>query len=172
LLIWLVCMTSDAPGITRFTPFGSPLPCPEEVNPEKLSLALEPEVAAIYAQHKSEVSGKPPQRYMVVDIGGGTVDITVHDKSNGRISEVLPPMGNTWGGTTINEALSELLQEIINDKGFHILLKSDPISAKTTLYGLFYEKFEEQKIIFGNAIEGLRKIALSLPRPFTRQLWQ
>ncbi|XP_019858082.1 PREDICTED: uncharacterized protein LOC109586343 [Amphimedon queenslandica] len=147
-------MTSDAPGITRFTPFGSPLPCPEEVNPEKLSLALEPEVAAIYAQHKSEVSGKPPQRYMVVDIGGGTVDITVHDKSNGRISEVLPPMGNTWGGTTINEALSELLQEIINDKGFHILLKSDPISAKTTLYGLFYEKFEEQKIIFGNAIEG------------------
>ena len=105
---------------------------------------------------------------MVVDIGGGTVDITVHDKSNGRISVVLPPTGNTWGGMTINEALSELLQEIIDDRGFKVLLKSDPISAKTTLNRLFYEKFEEQKIIFGNAIEGLRKIAFSLPRPFSR----
>ncbi|XP_019853789.1 PREDICTED: heat shock 70 kDa protein 12A-like [Amphimedon queenslandica] len=100
---YMAGLTSDAPGITRFTPVGSPLPRPEEVNPEKLSLALEPEVAAIYAQHQSEVSGTPPQRYMVVDIGGGTVDITVHDKSNRRISVVLPPMGNTWGGTTINE---------------------------------------------------------------------
>ena len=35
---------------------------------------------------------------MVVDIGGGTVDITVHDNSNGKISVILPPMGNTWGG--------------------------------------------------------------------------
>ncbi|XP_019859429.1 PREDICTED: heat shock 70 kDa protein 12A-like [Amphimedon queenslandica] len=70
-------LTSDALGITKFTPVGSPLPRPEEVNPEKLSLALEPEVAAIAAQHYSLVSGSPPQRYMVVDIGGGTVDITV-----------------------------------------------------------------------------------------------
>ncbi|XP_019862065.1 PREDICTED: heat shock 70 kDa protein 12A-like, partial [Amphimedon queenslandica] len=97
---YMAGLTSDAPGITKFTPVDSPLPRPEEVNPEKLSLALEPEVAAIYAQHQSEVSGTPPQRYMVVDIGGGTVDITVHDKSNGRISVVLPSTGNTWGGTT------------------------------------------------------------------------
>ena len=62
---------------------------------------------------------------MVVDIGGGTVDITVHDKSNGRISVVLPPMGNTWGGTTVNEALSELLQEIVEDKGFEAFIESD-----------------------------------------------
>uniref|UniRef100_A0A1X7T6T9 Uncharacterized protein n=1 Tax=Amphimedon queenslandica TaxID=400682 RepID=A0A1X7T6T9_AMPQE len=49
---YMAGLTSDAPGITRFTPVGSPLPRPEEVNPEKLSLALEPEVAAIYAQHQ------------------------------------------------------------------------------------------------------------------------
>ncbi|XP_019857627.1 PREDICTED: heat shock 70 kDa protein 12B-like [Amphimedon queenslandica] len=161
-------LTSDAPGITRFTPVGSPLPRPEEVNPQKLSLALEPEVAAIAAQHQSAVSGTPPQRYMVVDIGGGTVDITVHDKSNGRISVVLPPMGNTWGGTTINEALSEKLQEAVDDKDFKVLLESDPISAKATLNRIFYEKFEEQKKIFGNATQGPRRVAFSLPRAFTR----
>ena len=101
---------------------------------------------------------------MVVDIGGGTVDITVHDKSTGRISVVLPPMGNTWGGTTINEALSELLQEIVQDKGFKAFTESDP-SAQATLNKLFYEEFEERKKRFGNAKKdsGINKIVLTLP---------
>ncbi|XP_019859931.1 PREDICTED: heat shock 70 kDa protein 12B-like [Amphimedon queenslandica] len=160
---YMAGLTSDAPGITRFTPVGSPLPRPEEVNPQKLSLALEPEVAAIAAQHQSEVSGSPPQRYMVVDIGGGTVDITVHDKSNGRISVVLPPMGNTWGGTTVNEALSMLLQEILKDQGFESFLKSDPISANATLNKFFYEEFEKHKKVFGDTIVGLNEVVISLP---------
>uniref|UniRef100_A0A1X7SHR5 Uncharacterized protein n=1 Tax=Amphimedon queenslandica TaxID=400682 RepID=A0A1X7SHR5_AMPQE len=119
-----------------------------------LSLALEPEVAAIAAQHQSEVSGTPPERYMVVDIGGGTVDITVHDKSTGRISVLLPPMGNTWGGTTINEALSMLLEEAVDDGGFQSFIESDPIRAIATLNKLFFEEFEERKKRFGNEIEG------------------
>ncbi|XP_011409355.1 PREDICTED: heat shock 70 kDa protein 12A-like, partial [Amphimedon queenslandica] len=161
-------LTSDAPGITRFTPVDSPLPRPEEVNPEMLSLALEPEVAAIAAQHQSEVSGTPPERYMVVDIGGGTVDITVHDKSTGRISVLLPPMGNTWGGTTINEALSMLLEEAVDDGGFQSFIESDPIRAIATLNKLFFEEFEERKKRFGNEIEGFSKITLSLPRTFMK----
>ncbi|XP_011407565.1 PREDICTED: heat shock 70 kDa protein 12A-like [Amphimedon queenslandica] len=160
-------LTSDAPcGITRFTPVGSPLPRPEEVNPEKLSLALEPEVAAIAAQHQSEVSGTPPQRYMVVDIGGGTVDITVHDKSNGRISVVLPPMGNTWGGTTVNEALSMILEEIVEDKGFQSFINSDPTRAKPALNKFFYGEFEEQKKTFGDTTEGINEISMTLPPAF------
>ncbi|XP_019859063.1 PREDICTED: heat shock 70 kDa protein 12A-like [Amphimedon queenslandica] len=162
---YMAGLTSDAPGITRFTPVGSPLPRPEEVNPEKLSLALEPEVAAIYAQHQSEVSGTPPQRYMVVDIGGGTVDITVHDKSNGRISVVLPPMGNTWGGTTVNEALSELLQEAVDDKGFESFIKSG-VSNKAVINKLVFEDFEEQKKVFGDATPGIDEMVLKLPRAF------
>ena len=105
---------------------------------------------------------------MVVDIGGGTVDITVHDKSNGRISVVLPPMGNTWGGTTVNEALSMLLEEAVDDGGFKSFIESDPISARATLNKLFYEEFEERKKRFGNAIEGFSEIRLILPRPFIK----
>ncbi|XP_019855414.1 PREDICTED: heat shock 70 kDa protein 12A-like [Amphimedon queenslandica] len=165
---YMAGLTSDAPGITRFTPVGSPLPRPEEVNPQKLSLALEPEVAAIAAHKYSEVSGSPPQRYMVVDIGGGTVDITVHDKSNGRISAVLPPMGNNWGGTTVNEAFSELLQEIVKDRGFTSFLKSNPINAKATLNNFFFEEFEKHKKIFGDANEGIREIVPTLPTSFVK----
>ena len=102
---------------------------------------------------------------MVVDIGGGTVDITVHDKSSGRISVVLPPMGNTWGGTTVNEALSELLQEAVDDKGFESFIKSDA-SNKAVINKLVYEAFEEQKKIFGDATPGIDEMVLKLPRPF------
>ncbi|XP_019855413.1 PREDICTED: heat shock 70 kDa protein 12A-like [Amphimedon queenslandica] len=159
---YMAGLTSDAPGITRFTPVGSPLPRPEEVNPQKLSLALEPEVAAIAAHKYSEESGTSPQRYMVVDIGGGTVDITIHDKSNGRISVVLPPMGNTWGGTTVNEALSAILEEVLDDKGFEAFIKSDA-NAKAALNKLFYEDFEEVKKLFGDAKEDMEEIAIILP---------
>ena len=105
---------------------------------------------------------------MVVDIGGGTVDITVHDKSNGKINVILPPMGNTWGGTTINEALANLLEDILEDKGFGSFIESNPVSAKATLNKLFYEEFEEQKIIFGDETEGVEELVLTLPRAFTQ----
>ncbi|XP_011406536.1 PREDICTED: heat shock 70 kDa protein 12A-like [Amphimedon queenslandica] len=59
---YMAGLTSNGPGIIRFTPVGSPLLRPQEVNPEKLSLALEPEVAAIYAQHCSQISRTPQQR--------------------------------------------------------------------------------------------------------------
>ena len=100
---------------------------------------------------------------MVVDVGGGTVDITVHDKSNGKVSVVLPPMGNTWGGTTVNEAFSELLEEIVEDKGFEAFIKSDA-SAKAVLNKLFYEDFEEEKKLFGDAKEGIEELAIALPK--------
>ena len=99
----------------------------------------------------------------MVDIGGGTVDITVHDKSSGKINVILPPMGNTWGGTTINEALSMLLEDIVGDKGFDSFIKSNPDSAKAILNKLFYEEFEEQKRIFGDATDGIQEIAITLP---------
>ena len=105
---------------------------------------------------------------MVVDIGGGTVDITVHNKSNGKINVILPPMGNTWGGTTINEALSMLMEEIVGDKGFDSFIKSNPVSAKATLNKLLYEEFEEQKRIFGDAKAGIKEIVLPLPKKFTQ----
>ena len=103
---------------------------------------------------------------MVVDIGGGTVDITVHDKSTGRISVVLPPMGNTWGGTTVNEALSELLQKAVDDKGFKSFLASDPTRAKVALNKFFYGEFEERKKTFGDTTEGISEISLTLPPAF------
>ena len=161
-------LTSDSVGITKFTPNGIAVPRPEEVNPDKLSLALEPEVAAIYAQHYSSVVGPPPERYMVVDIGGGTVDITVHDNSSGRVSVILPPMGNTWGGTTINEALSMLLEDIVGDKQFFKFLRQEQEVAHLAITQLCYQEFEDEKKRFSEKFTraASREVVITLPQAF------
>ena len=64
---------------------------PNEKDPDKLSLVLEPECAAIYCQSMSmqQVAAycpaqKPYQSmcYLVVDIGSGTVDISAYRVSS------------------------------------------------------------------------------------------
>ncbi|WP_432864900.1 Hsp70 family protein [Microbispora rosea] len=72
---------------------------------KRLLLALEPEVAAYYARVSGVrtvgMSGKranlmsPGSRFVVVDCGGGTVDITAYrTDANNNLVEV----GNDWGG--------------------------------------------------------------------------
>ena len=55
-----------------------------------------------------------PNCYMVIDIGGGNVDITVqtYNEVTYKVSVVLTPtVGNAWGGTIVNKAFSELLED-------------------------------------------------------------
>ena len=112
---------------------GPPLPLPDEVNPDKLSLALEPESAALYSQEMvvKQIEGDTsraiisrPTNYMVIDIGGGTVDITAHVEVDGGIVVENIPTGNAWGGTQVNEAFSKMLQDLVNDSGFSKFLAS------------------------------------------------
>ena len=93
------------------------------IQKEKLTIALEPEVASIFCQKlktdrvedttdftETVQSG---MKYMVIDLGGGTADITVHQRqSNGTIHEVIPPDGGPWGGKSIDDAFYKFLVEI------------------------------------------------------------
>ena len=118
--------------ITCFTPVTQQL---EKVDMNeyyhKLVLALEPECAALYCQQLSSDKIAAHSRlqnsldcsisnnYMVVDIGGGTVDIAVYSsRSEDTFESVLPPIGNDWGGTKVNKEYSKLLQKIVADPEF------------------------------------------------------
>ena len=166
-------MTSDKEGPTSFTPVGRGLPKPPEDNPEKLTLALEPEVAAIYAQNytKNVVSVSPPKRYMVIDIGGGTVDITVQDynEAANKVSVVLTPTGNAWGGTTVNKAFSELLEDIVGDREFDGFIRHKAINA-AILNKFLYNEFEEEKKKFGDTYKATAaasdELTVNLPNSF------
>jgi len=155
---------------------------PIEKEPDKLSLALEPESAAIYCQSMSEqlvasycTTQKPYHSscYLVVDIGGGTVDISAHQVSSSadrHIQIIHPPTGNDCGGSRVNKAFQDFLGELVSDKGFSRYLKTrDPVTnAKhaADLNELINKTFEEQKIIFGSKGGVGSKLGIRLPFTF------
>lgn len=103
---------------------------------EQLTICLEPEAASLYCQFlpldkfKGNVTFKgSSSKYMVVDLGGGTADITVHEKQpDGSLKELHEASGGPWGGKYVDEKFMELLitlvgQDVIDE--FAELNKAD-----------------------------------------------
>lgn len=80
---------------------------------ERLLLVLEPEAAAIYClENEIEKSHLTPgSRLMVVDSGGGTVDITVHEVvEEDSLREVVEGTGGTYGSTYVDRNFEDYLK--------------------------------------------------------------
>ncbi|XP_033753962.1 heat shock 70 kDa protein 12B-like [Pecten maximus] len=80
---------------------------------KQLKIALEPEAASLYCQHLplDKLTGSEPgfsvtktgTKYMVIDLGGGTADITVHEKlDGGKLKELYKASGGSCGGTAVD----------------------------------------------------------------------
>ncbi|XP_048778127.2 heat shock 70 kDa protein 12B-like [Ostrea edulis] len=97
---------------------------------DQLTIALEPEAASIYCQYMYleqkydkerditfQKQVKEKSKYMVVDLGGGTVDITVHKQADdGTLEELFPATGEPLGGTSVDDKFADFL-ETIGGKG-------------------------------------------------------
>ncbi|XP_052819947.1 heat shock 70 kDa protein 12B-like [Mya arenaria] len=78
------------------------------VDPNHLKLALEPECASIWCETLgTDVKGAVAfqgSQFMVVDLGGGTADISVHErKPDGTLKEIHKASGGPWGGIYVDE---------------------------------------------------------------------
>ncbi|XP_011407518.1 PREDICTED: heat shock 70 kDa protein 12A-like [Amphimedon queenslandica] len=174
---YLAGLLTEYGGISRFTPVSHlSLPLPDEYNPDRLSLALEPESAALYSQEvvADQIESDPdtaiiqrPSDYMVIDAGGGTIDITAHIEVDGSIVVENIPTGNAWGGTQVNEAFSKILEGIVNDPGFEKFLASgDQSQTNADIIKIFYTEFETGKLLFGK--EQTKEICISFPNRFAK----
>ena len=79
--------------------------------------ALEPEAAALHCMLQNDLL--LTKYYLIVDCGGGTIDIVAHKMTkdeNGEISieELVPPHGSSSGGFEINHELEKLFRELCN----------------------------------------------------------
>ncbi|KAL1122992.1 hypothetical protein AAG570_003316 [Ranatra chinensis] len=88
-------------------------------SPERLLIALEPEAASICCRnlHFNQITQNVNNRndngsYMVVDCGGGTVDITVHNVSSqtGSLRELHKATGGPCGSLGIDNEFFKLLE--------------------------------------------------------------
>ena len=97
------------------------------------------------------------QSYVVVDVGGGTVDIVAYQirKLPEPHMEVLhEPTGGAWGGRNVNLKFKTFLETLTGDKGFlkYIEMGTEEKRAKhrAELDEIVEECFESQKTIFGD----------------------
>ncbi|CAC5403690.1 unnamed protein product [Mytilus coruscus] len=69
---------------------------------------------------------KPGMKFMVIDLGGGTADITVHQQQHDEtLEEVVPPSGGPWGGTSVDNAYIEFLKDLFGAEVVEGLRKED-----------------------------------------------
>ncbi|XP_052081952.1 heat shock 70 kDa protein 12A-like isoform X3 [Mytilus californianus] len=133
----------------------------------KLYIALEPEAASIFCQYlpTEKLNGadfkmaKPGTKYMVVDLGGGTADITVHEKvSNEHLKELSSATGNNCGGTSVDERFLQIFVDIFGRPLMNALKEED----SSSYLDLFLE-FETVKRIIEP--DKNSKITICIPYP-------
>ncbi|XP_062575690.1 heat shock 70 kDa protein 12A-like [Saccostrea cucullata] len=83
---------------------------------------------------------KPGTKYMVLDAGGGTVDITVHEIKFDFNLKKLGKLGGPFGGTRVDQSFMAVLEEILG-KDFLIYFSK----KHTADYLDFLQQFEYKK---------------------------
>lgn len=83
----------------------------DKANSKNLMITTEPEAAAIYClENAKEYDLKVGDNYMVVDCGGGTVDLTVRKYiEKEKIEEMTARTGLPCGSTSVDDRFSETL---------------------------------------------------------------
>ncbi|MDJ0515002.1 MAG: Hsp70 family protein [Trichodesmium sp. MO_231.B1] len=117
---------------------------------ERLLIVLEPEAAAIFCQEEDQNALTPGTKIMIVDCGGGTVDITVHKVLKyGGLDEVAPGTGGPFGSMYVDKSFQDYLTEKLSAemvKSFH---DREPVS-----YLRMMEEWERTKCNFNPANSG------------------
>ena len=135
----------------------------EQPRSDKLSLIFEPEAAAVIcmelqtqAKSGTRLCPDPNNFYLTVDIGGGTIDITVHQVCEDGTMKILDvPHGQIYGGTEINRKFKEFLgKEVFDDPTFSRYLESVAEMERkercAELFGFINREFESAKKKFGS----------------------
>ena len=127
---------------------------------KSLFLALEPECAALdFINEKSSDKDavKIGNKYIVCDIGGGTVDISTHTRKKNYldnkiyIEELYPPSGGNKGSTYINKSfLEKVIKAIFGENAFNKLLNDIKSNSEEDIeyedYTQLLDQIEDFKI--------------------------
>ncbi|XP_063446416.1 heat shock 70 kDa protein 12A-like [Mytilus trossulus] len=139
------------------------------IQSNRLCLALEPEAAALYCQHQKRTIDEYEVRsiakidqgsnYLVIDIGGGTIDIVAHKKLiHDKVEELCSASGNHCGGTRIDREFMEMMETIVGKNVMEGLKKE---------YTLNYLDFMRNLEIFKRGVGNVKKSTINMSIPLT-----
>ncbi|KAL4230276.1 hypothetical protein ACF0H5_010661 [Mactra antiquata] len=139
-----------------------------EINTDRLSLSLEPEAASLLCRYlpveRVEIDGQAKiqcigvgDEYMIIDAGGGTVDMTIHRVlDNDTLQELDKANGGDWGGVKVDENYLAFLKDVFGQDAMEVVEKFHPDDFLSLM-----DNFEIKK----QAIEpnGSRQVTFSIP---------
>ena len=123
---------------------------------ERLFLVLEPEAAAVFCQEIDKNTLTPGTHLMIVDCGGGTVDITVHEVVEIRdgldavaLDEIAPGTGGAFGSMYVDRSFLEYLEKKLTLKAIEQFQDQEPLD-----YLKMMEEWERTKCRFDPKTSG------------------
>jgi len=125
----------------------------------KNRLVLEPEAAALYAVNRQLCLGNnfimeklgPGSKYIVADLGGGTIDMCVHEiLDDGHLRELYRATGGHAGGSTVNEKFLQFLKTLLGSKALEIFQRD-----YSHAFQELQNKIEDKKCKFTNDSEAI-----------------
>ncbi|XP_031433572.1 heat shock 70 kDa protein 12A-like [Clupea harengus] len=118
-----------------------------ETDSSKLIIALEPEAASVWCKQLPSdgfisegldneiLEQKPGTQYIVVDCGGGTVDITVHQVlEGGLLKELHRASGNDMGGGTVDFKFKNVLRDTFGHDLWDKYEKQNPTEVQRMMF--------------------------------------
>ena len=139
---------------------------------ESMVFVYESEAAALFTQYDNIYIKESfiPFCYLLVDCGGGTVDIAAHKitKQHGNIvfENLVPPHGSNCGGFAVNDQFENLMKRILNLSSEKYEQLKTNCAVQWTL--LMNRHFEEKKIILDP--KNSMPMYLILPRKINKEI--
>ncbi|KAL3861280.1 hypothetical protein ACJMK2_007323 [Sinanodonta woodiana] len=138
-----------------------------DIKGDQLLLAVEPEAAAIYCKEQAIIIEdkdgdkvlkhfNPGEQYLVGDLGGGTVDVTVHEVTiDGKLKELRAASGGPWGGTTVNNEFWKSIEDAVGTKTFAEFRLEDQLG-----WIELDQEFEKEKRSYDPNKEGIHTLRI------------
>eukprot|EP00105_Crassostrea_gigas_P033554 XP_011456968.1 PREDICTED: heat shock 70 kDa protein 12A isoform X2 [Crassostrea gigas] len=148
------------------------------IHDDQLMLAYEPEAAALYCRllpiDRFESGGEHQElvlktfergkKFMVIDLGGGTVDIAVQETTkDAKMKTIYKVCGGNWGGTKVDESFHTFLDQLIGSENMKQIKNED-----RSEYLEFLRGFELKKRTFNNELKN--RVVLKIPPAFVELL--
>ncbi|KAK3099872.1 hypothetical protein FSP39_011017 [Pinctada imbricata] len=144
------------------------------IKDHQLQFALEPEAASVYLKEVSVertqmtesmeaalTAFSPGTKYLVLDLGGGTIDITARMVTEDRtLRELHHATGNGHGGNSVNDNIYDFLKELF---GSDVMAEFQHDSRYSSEYLDLDQEIETKKRAVKDELETQKVMTLTIP---------